>query len=134
MPRLDEEQKKFISDQFLNKKNTGKQIIEAFKEEFGFVPSASVVNKYQYYLENIEEEEEPEEEEKEEDTGLKVSKKDTRKQPQLYDFSDGNIDSENIEKLSRVTGKSPKAIFKLLKKAYRKGYTKIDMKTGDLSK
>ena len=133
MPRLDEEQKKFISSQFLDEKLTGKKIIEAFKDKFGFVPSASVVNKYQYYNEIIEAKEKPEKEEKIEGEGLTVKKKDTRKQPKLLDFSDGEIDDGDIATLSRVTGKSKKAVFNLLKKALRKGYTKVDLKTGDVS-
>ena len=73
MPRLTEEQRKFISDQFLNKKKSGKQIIEAFKEEFGFMPSASVINKYQYYSETVNED--VEDEVKEDDKGLRIKKR-----------------------------------------------------------
>ena len=133
--RLTEDERVFISDCFLNKKLTGKRIIQEFKDKFEWKPSASVINKYQNYLERREEEEEEEEEEvTEEDKGLSVRKKDTRKQPELIDFSDWEISEENIGKLSKVTGKSKKKIFDALKKGRRKGYTKVDLKTGDLKK
>ena len=47
--RLTEEEKRFIADQYQNKDKSGQQIVIAFKEKFGWIPSASEINKYRNY-------------------------------------------------------------------------------------
>lgn len=47
--KLTEEEKIFIADLYQNKDKSGLQIMKAFKEKFGWIPSASEINKYQNY-------------------------------------------------------------------------------------
>ena len=47
--RLTKEEKSFIADQYQNKDKSGQQIIIAFNEKYGWIPSASEINKYKNY-------------------------------------------------------------------------------------
>lgn len=137
--RLNEEQKRFISTLFLEEKLSGKQIIEKFQEKYDRVPSASVINRWQYYnknnpLEDKTDDEEITDDKTDEQDGIKITKKDTRKQPEVYNFSDGEISEEVFDKIVELTGKSKKETWELMKKAMAKGYITIDLKTGELSK
>lgn len=127
---LTEEERIFISDMHQKQGKVGNEIIEAFKDKFNWIPAASTVTKYQLY----EPEEKDEDDKKTSKNGLNVLTGDTRKQPELYDFSDGEIEDDVFEQLVKLTGKSHKQLFNDLKKALSKGYTKVDLKTGDLSK
>ena len=51
---LTEEEKCFISDLYMNKQLSGKQIVAGFNEKFGWIPSASNINKYKLYIQKIE--------------------------------------------------------------------------------
>ena len=128
---LTEDERKFIADQYQNKGKVGQAIIEAFKAKFDWVPSASVINKYQNYKpEGAEEVEEVEE-----DTdGLKVLTKDSRKIKGIFDFSEGDVPDDVFAKIVKLTGKSESKTWRILRTARKKGYKKIDLETGKLSK
>lgn len=134
--KLTEEQRKFISSNFIDEKKTGKKIIEEFGEKFGFIPSAATINKYRYYNETAAEREvKPNEEKsKKEAVELTTLTDDTRKIKNLFDFSSGEIPDEIFDKIVAVTGKNKKKVFDLLKQCYDKGLTKIDLKTGEVSR
>ena len=134
MAKLTEEQRKFISSNFIDENKTGKKIIEEFGEKFGFMSSAATINKYQYYNETIEERvvKQKEEKPKKEAEELAILNEDTRNNKDVFDFSSGDISDEIFDKIVALTGKSKKKVFDLLKQCYDKGLTKINLKTGEV--
>jgi len=129
---LTEEERLFIADCFNVQKFTGKKIIQEFNEKFEWTPSASVINKYQNYKGKPEEPDETPKEEKAED--IEIETDDTRKVKDVFDFSDGDIPDDVFDKIVKLTGKSKAQTWELLKKCHDKGLTKINLKTGDVSK
>lgn len=133
--KLTEEMKRYISTKFMDEKEDTSAIIRGFGEAYGFLPSASTINKYQYFNKNnpVKEEEEEEENGEEDEGKVTVITKDTRLEKNLLDFSDG-IEQADVERLARNIEKTPKATFDLLKEASSRGYTKVNMVTGDIEK
>ena len=135
MPTLSDEQKKFISAKYLDEKKQGKEIINLFNDEYGFMPSASTINKYLNYNEIIEEAKvvkPKKEEEKAED--IELSTKDTRKLKGVIDFSTGDISDEDFSMICKAIGKNQRSTFDLLQKSIERGYKKINLETGEVSK
>lgn len=136
MAKLNEEMKRFISSKFIDEKKTGKNIIKEFGEKYGFLPSAAIINKYLYFNEinpPVEEIPDEEDDEKGEEGKISISTKDTRLHKELVDFSSGEIDDADFERLCRSVEKSKNEVWKLLAEALRRGYTKVDIDSGDLS-
>ena len=135
MVKLTEDMKRFISTKHMEEQKTTTEILREFGDSFGFLPSATTVNKYQSFNEtNPPKDEIPEEEEEEGIEGtITAKKKDTRLQPEMLDISDG-IEEEDIKRLARTIEKSNQETFDLLAKAFKKGYTKVDMSTGEVEK
>ena len=100
------------------------------------MPSAATINKYQYYNETIEEKivKQKEEKPKKEAEKLTILNEDTRNNKDVFDFSSGEMPDEVFDKIVAVTGKSKKKVFDLLKQCYDKGLTKINLKTGEVSR
>ena len=137
MPRLSDEHKRFISKLFLDDKLTGVEIPDKFNETYGFKPSASQINKYQYYNEQNPPKQDTDDNADNgdnDDEGVKVITKDTRKVTNIYDFGEGHIPDDIYDKICSVIGWDKKRTFELLKRCYEKGYTKINLDTGDVSK
>lgn len=137
MPRVSDEQKRFISSKFMDEKKTGKEIIEEFQQKFGYIPSASVINKYQYYNETVEEptdDDDSDDDDKKKDKNLDIKTKDTRTVKGVIDFSDGEIPDDAFNTLCRNVNKSKAKVFDLLQRALNEGYTKVNIETGELSK
>ena len=134
--KITEEQRKFISSKFIDEKKTGKKIIQEFGEKFGFMPSAATINKYQCYNETIKEREvKPKKEKpKKEAEELTIENDDNSKNKDVFDFSSGDMSDEIFDKIVVLTGKSKKKVFDLLKQCYDKGLTKINLKTGEVSR
>jgi len=125
--------KRYISTRHMDEKETAKVIIQGFGERFGFMPSATTINKYQLFNENNPpKEEEPEDIGGEEGT-VATKTKDTRLTKELVDFSDG-IEEEEFERLCRNIEKSKRDTWDLLAEATRRGYTKVDIATGEIEK
>ena len=100
------------------------------------MPSAAIINKYQYFNEinpPVEKIPDEEDDEKGEERKISISTKDTRLQKELVDFSSGEIDDADFERLCRSVEKSKNKVWDLLAEALRRGYTKVDIATGDLS-
>ena len=134
--KITEEQRKFISSKFIDEKKTGKKIIQEFGEKFGFIPSAATINKYQYHNETIEERvvKHKEEKPKKEAEELTIENDDTSKNKDVFDFSSGEMPDKIFDVIVALTGKSKKKVFDLLKQCYDKGLTKINLKTGEVSR
>ena len=131
MPKggLSEEEKLFIVDQYKDKKQTGQQIIKAFQEKFDWIPAASTISKYQNYEAGSESQDEPKGDD------IEIITKDTRKdKTNIIDISDGEIDEEDLEKIVKIRGTNANETWRFLKLCGRKGYTKINLETGDIEK
>jgi len=130
---LNEEERLFIAEMHQKQGKVGNDIIEAFKEKHGWIPAASTITKYQLYkLEAPEKDEATQKIDPE--TGLEILTSDTRKQGEIYDFSDGDIEDAVFNKLAETTGHDKAILFKALKQALDKGYTKVNLTTGELTK
>lgn len=129
--KLTEEERKFIAEQFQKHDKVGQQIIELFKEKFEWIPSASVINKYQKYP--IDEEQEKIND-GEQDEDLSIETKDTRKLKGVFEITDGDIPDDVFNQIAELRGKGKYETFEFLRKCYEKGLTKINLKTGDISK
>ena len=128
---LTEEERQFIADCHQKEGKVGKQIIDLFKEKFDWIPSASVINKYQKYKKS----EEVEEEELEEGgKAVVIETKDTRKIKDVFDMKDGDIPDEIFEAIVKMRGRNKRDTFRFLQKCYKRGLTKINLKTGEITK
>jgi len=132
MVKLTEEQKQFIAKSFQEDKKTGIQIIEDFKTKFEFTPSATTINRYQNY--EIEDEEEDDDTKHIDPRDLDIKTQDTRKIKDVHDFSDGKIDDKAFEQLCEKIGKSKAETWELLHEAGKRGYKKVNITTGRVSK
>jgi len=137
MPRrVTEEEKEFIGKAFAEGMES-KEVIMSFKEEFGWTPSASQINRYKDYKPQPKEEEPKKKVEKVIEGDIDVITEDTRKikeEDYIIDFSDGEIEEEDLERIAKAIGKPIRQTYRLLRKAYEKGYTKIDLRTGEIEK
>ena len=131
---LNEEERLFIAEMHQKQGKVGNDIIEAFKEKWGWIPAASTITKYQLYKPESFKPDEDNIDNAVDEDGLTVLTKDTRKQGELYDFSDGEINDEVFSKLAELTGHSKDKLFNALKHAHKQGYTKVDLKTGEVTK
>ena len=131
MAKLTEEMKRYISTAHMEEEKTATEKLEGFGDRFGYLPSVATINKYQLYNESNPVEEE--EEEEGEEGKITAKTKDTRLEPELLDISEG-IEEEDVKRLARVIGKSNQETFDLLAMAVKKGYTKVDMSSGEVEK
>jgi len=136
MPRrVTEEEKEFIGRAFAEGKEP-REVIMSFKEEFGWTPSASQINRYKDFQPELKEEEPKKKAEKVIEGDVDVIVEDTRKIKENYiiDFSDGEIEEEDLERIAKAIGKDIRRTYKLLRRAYELGYTKIDLRTGEIER
>jgi len=135
MPRrVTEEEKEFIAKAFAEGMES-KEVIMSFKEEFGWTPSAAQINRYKDYKPKPKEE--PKKKMKVVEGDVDVITEDTRKikeEDYIIDFSDGEIEEEDLERIAKAIGKDIKRTYRLLRRAYVLGYTKIDLRTGEIEK
>ncbi len=130
--KITDEMKRFVSTQHGEGKDRT-EILREFGDRFGFLPTSPTIGKYEKYNEDnpIVEEEEEEEGADEGKIGARV--KDSRLEKGLLDFSDG-IEEEEVKRLARNIDKTPRDTWDLLAEATRRGYTKVNMATGDIEK
>lgn len=129
--KITDEMKRFISTQHAEGKDRT-EILREFGDRFGFLPTSPTIGKYEKFNEDhpiVEEEEE--EESGEGKIGAKI--KDSRLEKGLLDFSDG-IEEEEVKRLARNIDKTPRDTWDLLAEATRRGYTKVNMATGEIEK
>ena len=132
--KLTDEMKRFISTTHTETDDVSKTL-RAFGDRFGYLPSAKTVEKYKEYNKTSPLEEHEEEEEDEGDEGdISTKTKDSRLDKGSIDISGDEIDEDKFNRLCRNIGKSQHETFKLLQKARKKGYTKVDIATGDVEK
>ncbi len=133
MPKLTEEMKRYISTSYMDEEKNTSDTIRGFGEKFGFLPSASTITKYQRFNENNPVKEEEKEEEGEEEGSVGVDTLDSRLDKDSMDIS-GDIEEADFERLCRNCEKSKQEMFSLLAEAQKRGYTKVNMTTGELEK
>ena len=129
MPRdtgLDSGEKQYLAE--LHEKYSGKELIDRFQQKYGWIPEASEIAACKEYKK------EPEPEPLVKDDGLEIITDDTRKVKGVIDFSSGEIPDEQFDALCLNCGKTKAEMFNLLHQAYERGYTKVNIETGDLSK
>jgi len=145
MSAYSEEQRVFINNMKLEGK-TIPEIQTAFKEKFDRTPAPVTINKYgRYHLWARDRDEIPDEgetvvkpKEKEKEGGaLEIEVKDTRKEKKPKDevvhFSDGELDEAQFNRIVALRGTSQQETWEFLRKCGEKGFTKINMKTGEIS-
>ncbi len=132
--KITDEMKRFVSTQHEEGKDRT-EILREFGDKFGFLPTSPTIGKYEKYNKDnpIKEEEEEEEAGGDDEGSVTVETKDTRLEKDLVDISDG-IDEAEFERLCRNCDKSKTVMFDLLKRAVSKGYTKVNIATGELEK
>lgn len=148
MSAYTEEQRIFINDMRMDNK-TIKEIQDAFSAKWNRVPAPVTVSKYGNYdrwgrgsSPDVDEkilpkEEEPKEEEKESGV-MEIKVDDKRKikvdgKDQIIHFSDGEIDEKAFNKIVALRGTTQAETWEFLRKCGEKGYTKINMTTGEIS-
>jgi len=129
--KLNEKQKRFISTKYAEEEDTT-DILRAFGDAFGFLPTSKTIEKYSNY--NQENPEEEEEEEEGEEGKIGAIERDTRLEKELIDIESIDTDDEIFSRLSRNINKSKHDTFNLLQEALRRGYKKVDIATGDIEK
>ena len=129
--KMTDEMKRFVSTQHGEGKDRT-EILREFGDRFGFLPTSPTIGKYEKYNEDnpiVEEEED----EGEDEGKIGAKTKDSRLEKGLLDFSDG-IEEEDVKRLARNIDKTPRDTWELLAEATRRGYTKVNMATGDIEK
>jgi|SaaInl7_200m_RNA_FD_contig_71_924158_length_994_multi_4_in_0_out_0_3 hypothetical protein len=132
MPKITEDQKSFISTKHLKDGMKNGEICVAFEEEFGYSPSNKVINKWKYH-----EQEQPAEETKGGDTGeVDPITGDTRtvKDKVVSFTAEGMEDDAAFYALCKTHGHSHEEMANMLQRAAARGYTKINITTGDITK
>jgi len=124
---LSEEEKQFIAECYQSEeKLSGTQIIKNFSEKFEWIPSASTVSKYRNYKA------EPKGDEPKGDE-IVIKTKDSRKDKTEYiDISDGEIEEEDFKKIVEIRGTNVNETWRFLQKCLKRGYTKINLETGEI--
>ena len=132
MPRVTEEQKKFISNLHLKEGKNAGEIIVAFEEQYGYSPSNKVINKWKYYEETPDDE-----------PGTQTGKTgdvdpqtgDSRTvKDEVVSFTADEMADAPFLKMCKIHGKSHAEMAKLLRKAAQLGYSKVNVTTGVFSK
>ena len=133
MPKVNEEQKKFISEYHLKHGKNAGEIIPLFEEKFGYSPSTKVINKWKYF--NQDEEETDDKKKKAGETGeLDIDTEDSRTVKDTIDFSSGDLPDKEFNRLAKKFGMSHKKLWDTLVRASNKGYKKVNASTGEFSK
>jgi len=129
--KIKEEMKRFISTKYAEEEDTT-DILRAFGDSFGFLPTTKTIEKYKNYNQENPIEEEEDEEGAEGKIGVK--EKDTRLEKDLIDIESIDTDDEVFSRLCRNIDKSKHDTFNLLQEALRRGFKKVDIATGDIEK
>ena len=124
--------KAFISTKMTEEEKSGSETIREFGDSYGFLPSLRTINKYKNFNETVDTGDDTDEGGDEGD--VDAGTKDTRSQTELIDFSGSEIDEQDFERLCRNVNKSKSEVFELLKEAASRGYTKVDIATGEIEK
>jgi len=135
--QVTEEERQFIADLAQNKGIKGKQAIALFQQKYDWIPSATSMNRYQSYSIKEGGDDNGDNDDNGEDGEIEhveVEKGETKKKGEIYDFSDGEIPDDTFDKIVRVSGHDKATVFNYLKTALSRGYKKIDLNTGELSK
>jgi len=133
----------------------GKTLLEiqvAFKEKYNRTISTTSINRYGNYhiwgrgttidpdeSDEIEDKSEGKPKEEEKESGvMEIKVEDKRKikkdgVDQIVHFSDGEIDEKAFNKLVALRGTTQTETWEFLRKCGEKGYTKINMTTGEIS-
>lgn len=135
MPKVTEEQKKFISEQYLTHGKGAADTIKAFEEKYGHSPSTRVFNRWKHFNESDGDGDTGKEEKTGKEGDLDVETDDTRTDKgSKIDFSSGDVPDEQFNKLCKTFGISQREMWDTLVKASNRGYTKVDPVSGEFSK
>jgi len=126
-----EEQKQFISEQYLKHGKNAAETIPLFEEKYGFSPSTRVINKWKYFNEPDETDETPAEQP---DGTLEAESNDTRTVKDDIDISGDEIPDDVFNKMCRDSGHSQEKMWKIISKAKQRGYTSVNLSTGEFKK
>ena len=126
--------KRFISTKHMDESVGTNDIIRAFGDKFGFLPSSTTVRKYGNYNETNPILEEEEEEEEGGEGGIGVIVKDSRLEKDFVSFTGDGMEEADFERLCRNMNKPKHVMYDQIQEAIKRGYTKVNITTGDIEK